>query len=82
MNIKYNQIDEVNMLFEIIKTILMTWLPHKKIRKLLSKYTHHEIRCWKIVGNKFIVADLVMHDAHYSKQSDKDLFSMLMNKQV
>lgn len=68
MNIKHKQIDEANMLFEIIKTILITWLPHKKVRKLLKKYTHCEIRNWKAVKGKFIVADLVMHDKEFLKQ--------------
>jgi hypothetical protein len=68
MNITYRQIDEANMLFEIIKTILITWLSHKKIKKLLNKYTHHEIRQWKSINNNFIISDLIIHDGEFAKK--------------
>lgn len=78
MNIKYQQIDEANILFEIIKTILITWLSNKKVKKLLAKYTHYEIRNWKTVKGKFIVSDLIMHDSEFLRQENQSLFSMII----
>jgi len=48
MKIKYERLEEANMLFETIKTILMTGLSQTKINGLLDRYTHFEIRNGKI----------------------------------
>jgi hypothetical protein len=78
MNINYRQIDEVNMLFENIKTILITWLPQARVKKLLKKYTHNEIRCWERINNKFVITDLVMHDNDYLKHKEQEIYSLLV----
>lgn len=40
----YELLEEVNLLFEMIKTILITGLSQSKITPLLTQYTHYEIR--------------------------------------
>ena len=59
MNIHSETLEEVNLLFEMIKTMLITWLSQTKISRLLKRYTHYEIRNWKYVNGKFIVEDLI-----------------------
>ena len=61
-HIEHKQIDEVNMMFETMKTILITWLSQSQVKKLLKSYTHYEIRWGSFVKGKFVVNDLIMHD--------------------
>ncbi len=61
-HLHYEALEEVNLLFETIKTILITWLPNKNISKLLKDYTHYEIRSGDFIDGKFIVHDLVQSD--------------------
>lgn len=62
MNNKFEYIEEVNWLFELIKTILITQLSITKIKQLLKEYTHSEIRDWKYENWEFKVKDLITHD--------------------
>jgi hypothetical protein len=62
MNNKSENIEEVNGLFELIKTMLLTWLSQTKVKQLLKDYIHTEIRNWKYINWEFIVTDLVTHD--------------------
>ena len=71
--IQYKEIDEVNMLFEMIKTILITWLSSKKVKKLLKTHTHYEIRCGHYEGGKFVLENHVIHDAEFLKQHDTSI---------
>ena len=41
---KFENLEEVNSLFELIKTMLLTQLPQTKIKQLLRDFTHSEIR--------------------------------------
>jgi hypothetical protein len=59
---KYDHIEEVNCLFEMIKTIMITRLPQTKIKQLLREYTHSEIRLWKYINWDFIIKDKVYLD--------------------
>lgn len=68
MKAKYEHLEEVNMMFEIIKTMLLTWLAETKVRRLLKNYTHFEIRGGKIKNGKFVVTDLIIHDGLYCKR--------------
>ena len=68
--IQHKQVDEVNMLFEMIKTILITWLSAQKVKKLLKTHTHYEIRCGHYEGGKFVVNNIVTHDAEFLRQLD------------
>ena len=56
------QLEEVNSLFELIKTMLLTWLSREKANKLLKDFTHSEIRKWKYENWSFIIIDLIVHD--------------------
>ncbi len=58
----YDHLEEVNWLFEMIKTIMITKLSQTKVKQLLRDYTHSEIRNWKYENWEFIVTDLVTHD--------------------
>lgn len=58
----YDHLEEVNWLFEMIKTIMITKLSQTKVKQLLRDYTHSEIRNWKYVKWEFIVTDLITHD--------------------
>lgn len=49
MKIHCELLEEVNLLFEMIKTMLITGLSQTKINQLLKKYTHYEIRNGKFV---------------------------------
>jgi len=62
MNNKSENIEEVNGLFELIKTMLLTWLSQTKIKQFLREFTHSEIRNWKYENWEFIVIDLITHD--------------------
>ncbi len=62
MKTNYEHLEEVNSLFELIKTMLLTQLSQTKIKQLLRDYTHSEIRNWKYINWKFIVSDLITHD--------------------
>ncbi len=53
-NFKPENLEEVNLLFELVKTILLTWLSQTKVKQFLREYTHTEIRNWE-----FIIANLV-----------------------
>lgn len=57
MNNKFENLEEVNSLFELIKTMLLTQLPQTKIKQLLRDFTHTEIRNWKYENWEFIVTD-------------------------
>ena len=61
-NFKSENLEEVNLLFELIKTILLTWLPQTKVKQLLRDYTHSEIRNWKYENWEFIIKNLITHD--------------------
>lgn len=62
----YELLEEVNLLFEMIKTMLITGLPQSKITPLLTKYTHYEIRRWTYSRWKFRVDHLVRIDDSHS----------------
>lgn len=62
MNNKFDNLEEVNLLFELIKTMLLTWLSQTIVKRYLKEYTHTEIRNWKYEDWVFIVEDLVTHD--------------------
>lgn len=66
--VTHKQVDEVNMLFEMIKTILITWLSAQKVKKFLKTYTHYEIRCGHYEGGKFVVENHIIHDAEFVRQ--------------
>ncbi len=59
---KYNHIEEINCLFEMIKTIMITKLPQTKIKQLLREYTHSEIRLWKDENWEFVIKDRIYLD--------------------
>ena len=58
----YDHLEEVNWLFEMIKTIMITKLSQTKVKQLLRDYTHSEIRNWKYENWEFIITDLVTLD--------------------
>ena len=62
MNNNLENIDEVNWLFELIKTMLLTWLSQTMIKRYLKEYTHTEIRNWIYQDWVFIAPDLVTLD--------------------
>lgn len=68
MKAKYEHLEEVNMMFEMIKTMLLTWLAETKVKKLLKNYTHFEIRSGKLREGKFVITDLIMHDGTFCKK--------------
>ena len=59
---KYDHIEEVNWLFEMIKTIMITKISQTKIKQLLREFTHTEIRNWKYENWEFIVINLITTD--------------------
>ena len=59
---KYDYLEEINCLFEMIKTIIITKLPQTKIKQLLREYTHSEIRLWKDENWEFIIKDRIYLD--------------------
>lgn len=61
-NRKSDNIEEVNGLFELIKTMLLTWLSQTQTKQYLKEYTHTEIRNWFYDDWVFIVKDLHTHD--------------------
>lgn len=62
-NLNQEQLEEINLLFELIKTMFITWLSQTKIKQFLKEYTHTEIRNWKFEENwNFIVNHLVTID--------------------
>lgn len=62
MKTNYDQLEEVNLLFELIKTMLITWLSQTKVRQFLREYTHLEIRNWNYVNWEFVITNLVNLD--------------------
>lgn len=44
MKMHNETLEEANLLFEVIKTMLITGLPQTQINKLLKTYTHYEVR--------------------------------------
>ena len=58
-NLNHDHLEEVNLLFELIKTILITELSQTMIKRYLKEYTHTEIRNWRYEDWVFIVEDLV-----------------------
>ena len=62
MNNNLENIDEVNWLFELIKTMLLTQLSQTKIKQLLRDFTHSEIRNWKYINWEFVVTNLITID--------------------
>lgn len=65
MKTNYEHLEEVNTLFEVIKTMLITGLSQRQVRKHLTTYTHSEIRNGKCVNGRFVVADEVVHDGEF-----------------
>ena len=61
-NLNHDQLEEVNLLFELIKTMLLTWLSQTMTKRYLKEYTHTEIRNWIYEDWVFIAPDLVTHD--------------------
>ena len=59
---KYDHIEEVNWLFEMIKTIMITKTSQTKIKQLLRDFTHTEIRNWKYRNWEFLVTNLITTD--------------------
>ncbi|MFK7780015.1 MAG: hypothetical protein QM490_02610 [Candidatus Gracilibacteria bacterium] len=59
---KFENIEEVNGLFELIKTMLLTQLSQTKIKQLLRDFTHSEIRNGKYENGEFIVSNLITTD--------------------
>jgi hypothetical protein len=62
MNNNLENLEEVNLLFELIKTMLLTWLSQTMIKRYLKEYTHTEIRNWVYENWVFIAPDLVTLD--------------------
>ena len=62
MNNKFENLEEVNSLFELIKTMLLTQLSQTKIKQLLRDFTHSEIRNWKYINWEFVVTNLITTD--------------------
>jgi len=62
MNNKFENLEEVNSLFELIKTMLLTQLSQTKIKQLLRDFTHSEIRNWKYINWEFVVTNLITVD--------------------
>jgi len=62
MNNKSENLEEVNSLFELIKTMLLTQLSQTKIKQLLRDFTHSEIRNWKYINWEFVVTNLITVD--------------------
>ena len=62
MNNKFENLEEVNSLFELIKTMLLTQLSQTKIKQLLRDFTHSEIRNWKYINWEFVVTNLITID--------------------
>jgi hypothetical protein len=62
MKTNYEHLEEVNSLFELIKTMLLTWLSREKTIRFLKDYTHSEIRNWKYVNWEFIITNLIILD--------------------
>ena len=58
-NFKPENLEEVNLLIELVKTILLTWLSQTKVKQLLRDHTHTEIRNWKYVNWEFVITNLV-----------------------
>ncbi len=61
-NLNQDQLEEVNLLFELSKTILITWLSQTKVKQYLKEYTHSEIRCWKYLNWEFVIKNKVYLD--------------------
>ena len=59
---KYDHIEEVNWLFEMIKTIMITKISQTKIKQLLREFTHSEIRSWKHENWEFVITNLITTD--------------------
>jgi hypothetical protein len=62
MNNTFENLEEVNCLFELIKTMLLTWLSQTETKKYLKEYTHSEIRNWIYEDWVFIAPDLIVTD--------------------
>ena len=62
MNNKFENLEEVNSLFELIKTMLLTQLSQTKIKQLLRDFTHSEIRNWKYINWEFVITNLITID--------------------
>ncbi len=61
-NLNQEQLEEINLLFELVKTMFITWLSQTKIKQFLKEYTHTEIRNWKYENWEFIITHLVSLD--------------------
>lgn len=61
-NINQEQLEEINLLLELIKTMFITWLSQTNIKQLLKEYTHSEIRNWKFVDWEFVIKDQIYLD--------------------
>jgi len=58
-NLNQEQLEEINLLFELIKTMFITGLSQTMIKRYLKEYTHTEIRKWRYENWVFIVENLV-----------------------
>lgn len=61
-NINQEQLEEINLLLELIKTMFITWLSQTNIKQLLKEYTHSEIRNGKYVDWEFVIKDQIYLD--------------------
>ncbi len=52
-------LEEVNLLFELIKTMMITGISQTMIKRYLKEYTHTEIRNWRYEDWVFIVDNIV-----------------------
>lgn len=59
MKMHNETLEEANLLFELIKTMLITGLPQTQITKYLKSHTHYEIRNGRYIDWEFVVEDLV-----------------------
>ena len=59
MKLHSETLEEANLLFEMIKTMLLTGLSQTQITQFLRRYTHYEIRNGRYVNGKFVVDDLI-----------------------
>jgi len=59
MKMHNETLEETNLLFEMIKTMLITGLPQTQINLFLKSHTHYEIRNGRYIDWAFVVEDLV-----------------------
>ena len=62
MKIHSETLEEVNLLFEMIKIMLLTGLSQTQISKYLKRYSHFEIRNDRYINGQLVVEDLIAFD--------------------